>query len=137
MNRIIAFLAIIFLFSGCSSEVGKQFKTNYFGVEEVDMSKDRINELRYIAQLAFMKTEYKDQYDPISAEIDNKPKMLKAIHYVFIHFGPAVEHPELLGSTYCVVIRRYNDNIVHKGIYTQPEGDPFYRYAGMLADISM
>ena len=153
MNRLIIVLILILAVSGCSSTVDT-IKTDYLKADDFDEStmsvametikkdylkdeetrKDRKKKLlsEFLAQRELLNSEYKYYFRVDLPEINNDAGMPETTPFIFIHFRPLEGVDGFPGRTYLVVIRRFNNQIVYSGLFIPPEGDPFYRYAGIL-----
>jgi len=153
MRKFINVVVMSFLLSGCAAiqeikedylktneydsfvmeDAFNQLKHNYLGVSDLD--KDTRRKAEILAYDKILSTSYKDDYEVLQPIIDDNLTMPQAYPYIFVHFLPREEKPELLPNSYLVVFNRFHARIVYSGVFTPPKGDPLYRYHEILKHI--
>lgn len=117
------------------NEAGRRLKYDVLGVTEPALEKKKAKEVLLRAKKTLMTSEYKDNYRLVSGKISKNTGMPDTRDFIFIHFNPIKDKKEANGTTYLVVIHRVYDLIVYSGVFTQPAGDAFYKYADILKEI--
>lgn len=116
-------------------QAGKAFKYDILGANKPVIDKKQAKEAIFKAKKTLLGSEQKADYILKSARIDKDFGMPDTKEYIFVHFDPVKDKPEISETTYLVVINRFYDMVFYSGIYSQTPGDPFYKYADVLKEI--
>jgi len=153
-NIVLTILCFVFL-SGCSAfrqigddylkgdemgegAVGQAFdslKYDYLNVQRPVLNERRKTQIVQIAKTALLASPMKNDYSLTDYEIDEGIRMPETFPYIFIHFLPNKDKPDITHTTYLVVIGRQSDRVLYQDVFVQPSGDPFYRYYGVLQQV--
>ena len=95
--------------------------------------RDKLKEVEFIAHEHLMETVNKDYYNVWNPIIDQEEMMPEAHLFHFVHFRSIDE--KFQGTTYLVVIRSEDHEIVYVNVFPKPLGDWFYRYREILKQI--
>ena len=117
------------------SEALLKFKTECLRAEVSDADKTRRAEL--MAYDVIMATEHHPSYRVLEPQIDTKVIMPEATPYIFVHFLPKPDIPEVSETTFLIVFSRFYDKVVYSGLYTPPGGDSFYRYHDIVKELKL
>ncbi|MBU0467993.1 MAG: hypothetical protein KKF78_06310 [Candidatus Omnitrophica bacterium] len=116
-------------------EAGREFKYDILGANKPVIDKKQAKAAILKAKKTLSESEHKMAYLLKSAKIDKEIGMPDTRNYVFVHFSPIKDNPDISGETYLVVINRFYDIVVYSGIFSPSKGDPFYKYADVLKEI--
>jgi len=149
MRKTIYFIFVLFIFIGCAavrdikddylggakdpiplSDAKITFKENYLRADRPAFNAQTTRRFIYMAQEKILTiAQYKEDFDLLSATIDQEPMMPEGFSYAFIHIKPKQEKISQYGNkTYLVVIALLGERIVYADIFEPPSADPFYRY---------
>jgi len=156
MKNYIYLILAVFIVSGCAAmddikdnylggtkdavplkEANTTFKENYLGSVPLVFDAETTRRLTYMAQEKILSIpKYKEDFDLLSAAIDQELMMPDASSYAFIHFKPKEEKmAEYQKKTYMVVISLFGERIVYADLFQAPLGDPLYRYKDIIENI--
>ncbi|MBF0533295.1 MAG: hypothetical protein HQL23_09430 [Candidatus Omnitrophica bacterium] len=111
------------------------FKYDYLNANRPIMTEERKTAILKIAKETLLKSELKSDYQLDFPEIDESMRMPETYGYIFVSFPPVTTNPKITQTTFLVVIHRFYDRVLFSGVYTQPKGDPFYRYSDIISKI--
>jgi len=151
MRNFSFLLSIIFCLSGCAAfdtyhmkylnseaweddtmlDAVRTFKWHYLEYDEY-FDPD-IKRARDIAIRSIMGTPLMNIYRADLASVDEDPGLPKSFSYIFVHFPPKEITAENVHTSYLVVVRRFNHDIIYSGEFQSPDGDSFYRYNDILS----
>lgn len=155
MKKRISLISICFLCFGCQAmhtinndymkadewnkdtmpDAMETLKKDYLGATETKEDRKRTEEIQFIAKQQIMGTDYANAYEISAPQIDRNPGMPNAFSYYFVNFPLLSSDPALAQTTYLVVIKRFNNQVMYSGVFTPPQGDSFYRYNEILRQI--
>ena len=128
-------LILALIISGCitSKPTVESIQKQYQKVSMEDDVTDK--EALVIAQNELLKNPLVSNYKLFEPKIDQDLMMPEAYKYIFVHFKPNEDKPEVENKVFLVVINPYFKRVEFTGEFKGPGGDPVYKYHDLLKKI--